>query len=166
MAAVPEIQLPKVDLPRVDLPKVEVPRVEMPAFDAPNIDLGATVSQAAEAVGLRRPARRSWWLIALAGAMLAAVAAWGLMRNPEVRARSQRLGLAVRERISAMRPNAWDLDVGDAADPIAFPAADTKPIAPDPWSDTEDLTTPDYPEGLGSDSGDADPVRKESTSRA
>jgi hypothetical protein len=155
MATVSEIQLPNVELPKM----------EVPAFDMSSIDLRATVSEAAEAVGLRQPARRSRWFFALGGAMLAAVAGWGLLRSPQVRARSRQLLSSIRERISSMRPNAFDLDVSDPADPIAFPAADTKPIPPDRWRDTEDLATPDYPDGLGSDAGDASPAREESTSR-
>ena len=148
----------------IKLPNVGLHKMEVPAFDVSNIDLSSTVSEAAEAVGLRRPARRSRWLFALGGLIVAAAAGWGLLRSPQVRAKSQHVLDSIRERISAMRPNAFDLDVGDPADPIAFPAADTKPIAPDRWNDTEDLATPDYPEGLGSDSGDARPARKESKS--
>jgi hypothetical protein len=154
MAAVSEIQLPTVELPTVDVP----------AFDMPNVDLGATVSAAAEAVGLRQPARRSRWLFAVGALIVGVAAVWGAMRNPQVRARAQQLLQSTRERISAMRPNAFDLDVGDPADPIAFPAAETKPIAPDPWNENHDTATPDYPDGLGSDAGDADASREESKS--
>lgn len=154
MAALSEIQLPTVDLPKV----------EVPAFDVPDVDLGATLSAAAEAVGLRQPARRSRWLFAVGALIVAAAASWGAMRNPQIRARFQQLLQSTRERVSAMRPNAFDLDVGDPADPIAFPAAETKPIAPDRWNDAEDSGTPDYPDGLGSEAGDADTSREESKS--
>jgi hypothetical protein len=60
-----------------------------------------------------------------------------------------------------MRPNAFDLDVGGSTDPIAFPAAKTKAIAPDRWNDAIDQVTPDYPEGLGSDLGNSSPTRDE-----
>ena len=155
MATVSEIHLPNVDLPKI----------EVPAFDVSNIDLGAGVSGAAEAVGLRRAPRRSRRLFVIGGLMVAAAAGWGLLRSPQVRARSQRLLGDIRERISSMRPSSFDLDVDDPADPIAFPSAETKPIPPDRWNDTEDLTTPDYPEGLGSDSGDAGAAHRESESR-
>ena len=146
---------------QIKLPAVELPNVEVPAFDVPDVDLGATVSAAAEAVGLRQPARRSRWFFAGGALIVAAAAVWGAMRSPQVRARLQQLLQSTRERISAMRPNAFDLDVGDPADPIAFPAAETKPIAPDRWNEHEDTTTPDYPDGLGSNADDADASREE-----
>ncbi len=152
-------------VPNIDLPKFERPRLQPPEAIS-NLDLEATVSGAAETVGLRRPARRSRWIFAGGGLVLAAAAAWGLLRSPQVRARSQQLLRSFRERIATLRPNAFDLDVGDAADPIAFPAAETKPIAPDRWNDAEDLATPDYPDGLGSDAGDDSPTREKSQSRA
>ena len=154
MNALSEIQLPTVDLPKV----------EVPAFDLPNVDPRATVSAAAEAIGVRQPARRSRWLMAAGALIVAAAAGWGVMRSPQIRARSQQFLRSVRERISAMRPNAFDLDVGDPADPIAFPAAETKPISPDRWNDIEDSGTPDYPEGLGADTGDPESSREASKS--
>ena len=152
-------------VPSIDLPKLERPRFQLPETIS-NIDLEATVSGAAETVGLRRPARRSRWIVALGGLALAAAAGWGLLRSPQIRARLQQLLRSIRERIATMRPNAFDLDVGDPADPIAFPAAETKPIAPDRWNAAEDLATPDYPDGLGTDSGDESQAREESQSRA
>ena len=53
-------------VPNIDLPKLERPRLQLPETIS-NIDLEATVSGAAETVGLRRPARRSRWIVALAG---------------------------------------------------------------------------------------------------
>jgi len=157
MAAVSQIKLPAVELPNV-----EVPAFDVPAFDVPDVDLGATVSAAAEAVGLRQPPRRSRWLFAGGAVVVAAAAVWSALRSPQVRARLQQLLQSTRERISAMRPNAFDLDVGDPADPIAFPAAETKPITPDRWNEHEDTSTPDYPDGLGSNADDADASREES----
>ena len=170
MPTISALRAPTFEMPRVEPPKLPVPeaiaRMELPTFDAPNVDLGATASDLAEMVGLRRPARRSRWFFALGGLILAAAAGWGLLRSPGARARSQQVVRSVRERISSIRPNPWDLDVGDPADPIAFPAAETKPIPPDRWNDSEDLVTPDYPDGLGSNTGDASPVREERKSRA
>jgi hypothetical protein len=154
MATVPTLQAPNIELPKVD-----VPRIELSTFDPSTVDLAAIVSEAAEAVGLRKPARRSRW-IAL-GLILAAGAGWGLLRSPQVRARSRQLLSSIRERISNMRPNAFDLDVGGTTDPIAFPAAKTKAIAPDRWTDATDEVSPDYPEGLGSDIGEGSTTRDE-----
>jgi hypothetical protein len=116
-------------------PNVDVPRMDLPAFEVPDIDVEGAVSQAAEAVGLREPARRSRWLLAIGALIVVAAAGWGLLRNPQVRVRSQQVLESIRLRISTMRPNAFDLDVGGRADPIAFPATETKPIPPDRAAD-------------------------------
>jgi hypothetical protein len=170
VATIPALQTPTLELPKLERPKFQVPeaisRMELPAFDPPNFDLESTVSGAAEMVGLRRPARRSRRFFAVGGLILAAAAGWGLLRSPQARARSQQILRSIRERVSSMRPNAWDLDVGDRADPVAFPAAETKPIPPDRWNESEDLATPDYPDGLGSDTGDTTPAREARKSRA
>ena len=146
--------------------KAELPKVQLPEVDMPHIDLGATLAEAAEAVGLQRPARRSRWLVPLGGVILALVAGWGLSRSPQVRARAQQLVRSMRERLATIRPNAFDFDGDEATDPIAFPAAETKPIEPDRWNDTEDVAAPDYPDGLGSEAGDRVTAREQSSSRA
>jgi hypothetical protein len=171
MATAPALPARNIDLSRIERPNLQLgealEKVELPSFDLPDVDLEGAVSQAAEAVGLRRPARRSRWWLALGGLLVATAAAWGFLRSPQARVKLQQVVRTIRERISSMRPNAFDLDVDDPTDPIAFPAAETKPIPPDRWNDTDDLAAPDYPEGLGADASDHDPAptREENKSR-
>ena len=133
-----------------------VKRVDLPAIDIPDVDVSRTLTDVAVATGLR-PARRSRLPIAIVGVVIAGTAAWAVMNSQQLRSRLAELATAVRERVSSMRSTEWD-----QADPIAFPAAETKPIQPEQWDQGEDVGAPDYPEGLGSNNGDR-PAPKEST---
>lgn len=153
MAALPAIRLPEMDAPKLHLPSVKVPdalkAMELPDIRMPQVDLAATVMDVATTTGLRRPARRWRLPLAIAG-LIVAGAAWGVINSPELRKRLRELMTSVRERVLAMRSNAWDLAT---ADPIAFPASETKPIESDASDHGEDVGAPDYPEGLGSRNG-------------
>jgi hypothetical protein len=165
MALVPALRLPEMNAPKLDFPNVKVPDVlrgmDLSAISMPQVDLAATVTDVATAAGLRRPARRSRLPWVIAGLIVAGAATWSLMNSAQLRNRLRELMTSVHMRVSSMRSNAWDLAT---ADPIAFPAAETKPIQPDPWERDEDVNMPDYPEGLGSSNGKRTPAQEESGS--
>lgn len=170
MTALSAFRLPNIDVPDLDRPELRLPdalaKVDLPAVDLPQIDLRGALSDAAAAVHLGGRRRRPRWPFAIGGLIVAGVAGWTIMQNQQVRTSLRDMANSIRERISAMRSTAFDLSTIDDADPIAFPAAETKPIAPDPWTDGENVDTPDYPDGLGSNNGDGMPIKEESESRA
>lgn len=162
MAAFPTLRLPDVDTSKLERPRIGVPdaiaKLELPTIDMPQIDLASALPDAAAAVGLRRPARRSRLPFVIGGLIVAAAAGLGLMKNPQLRMRLRDVWDAARERISWIRSVAFG-QASDRPDPIAFPAADTKAIPPDPWAVSEHIDAPDYPDGLGS--GTEDPIPHE-----
>ena len=161
MATLPAIRLPDIDVPKLDLPNVEVleaiKRMNLPAIDMPDVDVSRALPDVAVATGLR-PARRSQLPVAIAGLIVAGMAGWAILSSQQLRNRLAGLARSVRERISSMRSSEWD-----QGDPIAFPAAETKPIQPEPWDRRENADAPDYPEGLGSNNDDR-PTPKQNAS--
>jgi hypothetical protein len=161
MAALPAVRLPEIDVPKLNRPSVEVPEafksMNVLEIDIPDLDVARRLTDAAVATGLR-PARRSRLPFAIAGLIVAGTAAWAVMNSRQLRNRIAELATSVRERVSSIRSSEWD-----QADPIAFPAAETKPIQPEPWDRREDEDSPDYPEGLGSNNGDRMPAAQENT---
>lgn len=160
MAALPAVRVPEIDVPTLDRPNLEIPeaikRMSLPAIDMPDVDVSRALTDVAVATGLR-PARRSRLPVAVVGLVVAAAAAWAVMNSQQLRTRLAEFATAARDRVSSMRSTDWD-----QADPIAFPAAETKPIRPEPWEQVEGVGAPDYPEGLGSNNGDL-PAPKEIT---
>lgn len=169
MAAIPAVRIPDIDTSRLDRPKIGLPdaiaKLELPTIDMPHVDLAGALPDAATAAGLRRPAQRARWPFAIGALIVAGAAGWGLMKNPQLRTRLRELADSVRERISSMRSAAFS-QASDRAEPIAFPAADTRAIPPDPWGVSEHIDTPDYPDGLGSGKEDPIPAHQEIKSRS
>ena len=156
MTAISDFRLPDT------LAKVNLPKVDLPTVDMPKIDLGRALSDAADAAHLGGRSRRSRWPFAVAGLIVAGVAGWAIMNSQQLRSSLREIANSARERISAMRSNPYDLSSIDRDDPIAFPAAETKPIAPEPWTDGETIAAPDYPDGLGSNNDDGIPALEKS----
>lgn len=139
MTALPAIRLPDIDPTTLERPAVALPD-GLPS-------LGDAITGAAEAVGLRKP-RRSPWPFALVGLMVAG-ATWIVMTNQGLRMRLGELARGAREGIASWQRRAFGPMTSDDTEPVAFTAAETRPIPPERWSETDDRT-PDYPEGLGS----------------
>jgi hypothetical protein len=126
--------LPNFDVPNIDLPNIEPPRLDVPE----------AIAGALDAAGIRR---RSPWRrrpLALAGIVAAALAGWAILNNEAIRARLNESIGSIRQWISTMRSPVSDLE------PVAFPAAETKPIEPGPMAEYETPEVADYPPGLGS----------------
>jgi hypothetical protein len=144
MNALPTLRLPAIDLPKMDRPTIELPE-SLAGFEL-------------------RPRRRPRWPFALVLAA-AGLTGWAILNNDRMRARLAGLVPAVRERISALRSTGYDRLATDGRDPIAFPAAETRPIQDDPLTDVGSGDAPDYPPGLGSNNDDGIPAIEESASR-
>ena len=120
-----------------------LPDLDLPKFDAPRVDVPDAIASAMNAAGIRRSSPRRW-PFALAGVVAAGVAGWAILSNESIRARINEAVASVRERVASMRSPSNEFE------PIAFPAAETKPIEPGPMAEYEIPETPDYPDGLGS----------------
>ena len=151
MATLQAIRLPDIDPPKMERPKVALPdgmpKLDLPSVDLSSVDVGDALTDAAQAVGLRK-SRRSPWPFALAGLMIAG-ASWIVMTNQGLRTRLGELARAAGDRIRSWQRSV--LGQADLSEPVAFTAAQTKPIPAERWSATDDGQTPDYPDGLGSD---------------
>jgi hypothetical protein len=157
--ALKDIRQPEVHLPGPDA----VSRFDWPKVDLSSVDVGKSVADAASAVHIGR-ASRPRWPLAVGGLIVAGLAGWAIMSNAALRARLARGVAAIREQVSAMRSGRYaDGQKIDAENPIAFAAAETKPIEDSPFTD-ETTSEPDYPPGLGSNNGDGLPAFEETRS--
>ena len=159
MRALSDIRRPDVDLSKIELPKVGMPEA-VSNIDWPTTsDIGKAVAGAAAAVHLGRRAQRRRWPFAVGGLVVAGLAAWAFS-NEMVRARIAGVVNSLREWIETMRTT--DDDRFDD-DPIAFDAAETHPIEAAPYSDSTTVDATGYPDGLGSNNGDATPAFEETS---
>jgi hypothetical protein len=152
-----EIRLPDVDLTKLELPD-SVTKFEWP-------DVGKAVAGAAAAAHLGRRASRPRWPLAVGGLIVAGLAAWAIFSNEAVRARISSGATALRERISAMRSTDADWLEMDRDESVAFDAAETKPIEAPAYTEGSTVDATGYPEGLGSNNGDAIPAFEETATR-
>jgi hypothetical protein len=147
----PEIRLPEFDrptfeLPDVDLSRLDLPKVDLSRIDVSKVDVGKALTGAAAAVGLVKP-RRSRWPFVLGAGVVVAAAGLVALNQALVRERLGRAKAWIDEQVTAMRAAAAERD------PVAFTAAETRPI--EPASETtvfDDRHATDYPEGLGASS--------------
>jgi hypothetical protein len=121
-----------------------IPDIDLSKLEPPRLDVQDAVAGALDATGIRRTSPRRRWPLAFAGVLAASLAGWVILNNDTIRARLNEVIGSIRERITAMRSPADDVE------PVAFPAAETKPIEPGPVDEYETPETADYPPGLGS----------------
>lgn len=163
MTALPALRAPKLDLPDA------ISKIELPTMDVSMGDVANSLSEKAGAIHLRRAPRRPRWPVALGGLVVAGLAGWAILSNRELRTSLANRFNAARQWIQALR-SGEDRSSIDGDDPIAFPAAETRPIETDrltdPFVERPSSAVPDYPPGLGSNIGDETPAFEETTSRA
>jgi hypothetical protein len=94
------------------------------------------------AVGLAQK-KRSRWPFVLGAGIAIAVGAWGLMNLDAIRERLSRWGTTIQERVSEMTAGS------DYRDPVAFTAAEPKPIEDEPNVGDFMPAVDDYPKGFG-----------------
>ena len=121
-----------------------LPDIDLSKFEPPRLDVPNAVAGALDAAGIRRASPRRRWPLAFAGVLAASLAGWVILNNEALRARLNEVIGSIRQRITTMRSPADDFE------PIAFPAAETKPIEPSALTEFETPETADYPPGLGS----------------
>jgi hypothetical protein len=150
-------------LPDVNPPKAESPKFVMPERmtdlrwsppDLSSIDVTRTLSDVAGSVNVRRQKRRPFWPFAIGGFVVASLAGWAILSNEAIRARLRDLVGEVRRRTQAALSDWNEGREVDPAEPVAFTAADTKPIESGPFTEREDADAAAYPAGLGSGDGD------------
>ena len=137
-----EIQTSKFEMPEFTMPKVDLTNLEMPKVDLSKVDVGRAMSDAAVAVGLSKP-RPSRWPFALGAIFVVTAAGLALMNASMIQERVAQARRWVADKMSEMRAEGLD------AEPVAFTAAETKPIDAPAWDTVPESTTADYPEGLG-----------------
>lgn len=157
-----ELRLPDVDLTRLERPKFDLPE-SVARFEWP--DVGKAVAGAAAAANIGRRPSRPRWPLAVGGLIVAGLATWAILSNEALRARIASGANALRERITAMRSDDSDWLEMDRDEPLAFDAAETKPIETPAYGETTTVGASGYPDGLGSNNGDAIPAFEESVTR-
>lgn len=138
----PEVDLSKLDLSKLDLSRFDLPKLDMPDLEASKADLAKAVAGAAVAVGLAQP-KRSRWPFVLGAGIAVAVGAWSLINLDAIRERLRRWGATIQERVSEMTA------ASDYQDPVAFTAAEPKPIEDEPNVGAFMPADDDYPKGFG-----------------
>src|SRR6185295_4027064 len=101
--------------------KVDLSKVEMPKVDLSKVDVGRAMSDAAIAVGISKP-RPSRWPFALGAILVVTAAGLAVMNASMIQERIAQARRWIAERMSEMRAG------GLEAEPVAFTAAETKPI--------------------------------------
>jgi hypothetical protein len=151
-----ELHLPEIkreDIVRalsdIKMPDVDLTRIERPNLDEATRSVGRMATAAATALHLVPRARRPRWPLAIGGIIVAGIAV-AVLTSEAIRARLSAATTMVRERMTAMRSDADQLDVG-SDDAIAFDAAETAPIDASPFTDATPVDATGYPAGLGLD---------------
>ncbi len=171
----PELHLPEISrddirrsLSEIHLPEVDLSSMERPRIDLPSIDVGKAIAGVTAAVHLTRPARRSRWQPVLGALIVAGLAGWAVLSNAALRERIGKVLEGLRQRIHSMRSGSdeW-LEVG-ADRPVAFQAAETKPVVESTYGDAGAGAngtngSAAYPDGLGIGASDGIPAFEEST---
>ena len=137
-----DVDTSKFEMPEFSMPKVDLSNLEMPKVDLSKVDVGRAMSDAAIAVGLSQP-RRSRWPFALGAIVVVTAAGLAIMNASMIQERVAQARRWITDKMSEMRAQ------GLETDPVAFTAAETKPIEPSTWDTVPESTPAEYPEGLG-----------------
>jgi hypothetical protein len=121
-----------------------LPDIDLSKFEPPRLDIPDAVAGALDTAGIRHASPRRRWPLAFAGVLAASLAGWAVLNNESIRTRLNEVLDSIRQRISTMRSPVIELE------PVAFPAAETKPIEPSLVAEYETPEVADYPPGLGS----------------
>ena len=138
---VKDVRMPDFERPKLELPEFEMPKIDLSNVEIPKVDVGKAIADAATAVGLTRP-RRSRWPFVIGAGIVVAVAGWTAMNSAAVRDRLSQAKSWISERVADMRS-------GEYEEPVAFTAAETKPIEDSIDTVVSDPMSPDYPDGFG-----------------
>lgn len=138
---VKDVRMPDFERPKLEMPEFELPKIDLSNVEIPKVDVGKAIADAATAVGLTKP-RRSRWPFVIGAGIIIAVAGWTAMNSSTVRDRLSQAKSWISERVADMRS-------GEYEEPVAFTAAETKPIEDSIDTVVSDPMSPDYPEGLG-----------------
>ena len=152
-----------IHLPDITIPSA-ISKVDWPLLDLSSIDVGKAVRGAAAAAHIGRRRHRPRWPLAIGGLIVAALASWALLKNDGLRTRLADAVGTIRDRISTMKRSRFDQNEIDA--PIAFDRAPTAPIEASAFTVSGTIEPTSYPAGLGSNSGDTNPIVEETASRA
>ena len=133
--------MPDFERPKFEMPEFEMPKVDLSNLEIPKVDVGKAIADAATAVGLTKP-RRSRWPFVIGAGIIVAVAGWTAMNSSTVRDRLSQAKSWITERVGDMRS-------GEFEEPVAFTAAETKPIEDSIDTIVSDPMSPDYPDGFG-----------------
>ena len=138
---VKDFRKPDFERPKLELPEFEMPKIDLSNVEIPKVDVAKTIADAATAVGLTKP-RRSRWPFVIGAGIVVAVAGLAALNSATVRDRLSQAKSWITERVSDMRS-------GDYEEPVAFTAAETKPIEDSIDAVVSDPMSPDYPDGFG-----------------
>jgi hypothetical protein len=134
----PDLHLPEIDVSSIDLSNLQMPKVDGPTVS----DIQKAVRDTAVNAGLVER-RRSRWPFIL-GAVVVAGVGVAVLNSSAIRERFERARAWLMDRTNAMA------DADRPEEPVAFPAADPKPIEEPAYDMASTSTTDDYPAGLGS----------------
>jgi hypothetical protein len=141
----PDVHLPEIDVSSVDLSNLSLPKVDGPTVEG----IQAAVRDVATNVGLVER-RRARWPFVVGAAVVAAGVGLAVMNSAALRERIERARASLMERIESMRSEESMRSDGRPEEPLAFTAAEPKPIEEPPYDMGSNPPTDDYPEGLGS----------------
>jgi len=134
---------PEIHLPAIDIASFDPSNLHLPKIDGSTVtDLQTAVRDVATDVGLVER-RRARWPFVVGAAVVVAGAGLAVMNADAIRERLERARTWLMERMNSMgateRPT----------EPVAFTAAEPKPIEEPPYEMGSDLPADDYPTGLG-----------------
>lgn len=154
----PELHLPEIDraeiarsLSEMHLPEFDLSKIERPKLPdrVSKVDIGKAVAGVVAMTPFRPKPARPRWPLAVGGLIVAGVVTVAVLSNRTVRARISAVIDALRARLASMRADDDSLEID--GDPVAFTAADTAPIEPEPFADGTTTEVTGYPDGLGAE---------------
>jgi hypothetical protein len=137
------LRRPDVHLPEIDISSFDPSNLRLPKVDGPTVaDIQTAVRDVAADVGLAER-RRARWPFVVGTAALVVGASLAVMNADAIRERFERARSWLMERMDSMG------SAQPSPEPVAFTAAEPKPIEEPPHEMGSDLSMDDYPEGLG-----------------